>query len=219
MRRFTPEEDQFIRDNYLNLMLSEIGKHLDRTEGTVHQRLKVIGLQVPEEIKAARKQIGFNNLKESGKAHRFQKGNAAYNKGKKMPAHVYEKAKATMFKPGQKPKNTVHFGNPYLHMRTRDDGYVEKLWFIQESTNKRSAYLGYLCRQNGIDLTGKKPILKEGFDHSRAPTFEDIEIVTNAENMRRNSIHRYPEEIVKLCHIKGILKRQINNHLKLQENE
>ena len=133
-----------------------------------------------------------------------------------MAPEVYERCKGTMFKKGNVPASCVHFGKPYLHTRIKEDGYVEKLWFIQEGTNKRSAYLAYLCRQNGIDLTGKKPILKDGFDHSRAPTIEDIMIVTNAENMRRNTVHRYPKEVVRLCQLKGALQRQIN---KLQENE
>jgi len=216
MKRFTPEEDQYIRDNYLTKFLREIGEHLGRTEGTIHQRIKVIGLFIPPDIIKERLQQSFKNLAESGKMSRFQKGIIPHNKGKKMSPEIYEKCKGTMFKPGMVPATCVHFGKPYLYERTREDGYVEKLWFIQEATNKRSAYLAYLCRQNGIDLTGKKPILKEGFDHSRAPTLEDIIVVTNAENMRRNSMHRYPPEVVKLCQLRGALQRQIN---KYQENE
>ena len=216
MKRFTPEEDQYIRDNYLTQFLREMGEHLGRTEGTILGRMTRIGIEVPAEIKLKRLQQSFKNLEESGKMSRFQKGLVPHNKGKKMSPEMYEKCKGTMFKPGQIPATCVHFGKPYLHQRTWEDGYVEKLWFIQEGTNKRSAYLAYLCRQNGIDLTGKKPILKPGFDHSRAPTMEDIMIVTNAENMRRNSLHRYPPEVVKLCQLKGALQRQIN---KLQTNE
>jgi hypothetical protein len=216
MRRFTPEDDQYIRDNYMTQFLREIGEHLGRTEGTVCQRMKVLGLALPENIKTERLQKTFQQLTDSGKTHRFQKGLIPHNKGKKMDPEVYERCKGTMFKPGQLPKNCVHFGKPYLHTRIKKDGYIERTWFIQEGTNKRSAYLAYLCRQNNIDLTGKKPILRDGFDHSRTPTIDDIMIVTNAENMQRNTVHRYPKEVVRLCQLKGALQRQIN---KLQTNE
>lgn len=216
MKRFTPEEDQHIRDNYLTQFLREMGAHLGRTEGTICQRMKLLGIELPAEVKQKRLQQSFKNLEESGKMSRFPKGNVPVNKGQKMAPEVYERCKGTMFKPGQIPATCVHFGKPYLHSRIKKDGYIERTWYIQESTNKRSAYLAYLCRNNGIDLTGKKPILKDGFDHSRAPTMEDIMIVTNAENMRRNSLHRYPPEVVKLCQLKGALQRQIN---KLQTNE
>jgi hypothetical protein len=215
MKRFTPEEDQYIRDNYLTQFLREMGEHLGRTEGTIKGRMDRLGIKLPESIKQKRLEKSFKDLEESGKISRFPKGNIPVNKGKKMSPEMYEKCKGTMFKPGQVPATCVHFGKPYLYERIRD-GITERLWFIQEATNTRSAYLAYLCRQNGIDLTGKKPILKPGFDHSRAPTIEDIMIVTNAENMRRNSLHRYPPEVVKLCQLKGALQRQIN---KIQTNE
>lgn len=216
MRRFTPEEDQYIRDNYMTQFLREMGAHLGRTEGTIRGRMQILGLVVPPEIVKKRLQQSFKRLEQSGKVSRFQKGNIPVNKGQKMSPEVYEKCKGTMFKPGQIPVNTVHFGKPYLYTRKKKDGYVERTWFIQEGTNKRSAYLSYLCRQNGIDLTGKKPILKPGFDHSRAPTIEDVIVVTNSENMRRNTLHRYPKEVVHLCQLKGALQRQIN---KSQKNE
>jgi hypothetical protein len=219
MKRFTPEEDQYISNNYLTLNLQEMADHLNRALGSVFGRMERIGLVVPAEIKLERLQQSFKRLEESGKISRFPKGHVPANKGQKMSPEMYEKCKGTMFKPGQIPATCVHFGKPYLHQRIREDGNVERLWFIQESTNKRSAYLAYLCRKNGIDLTGKKPILKDGFDHSRAPTFEDIMIVTNAENMRRNSLHRYPPEVVKLCQLKGALQHQINKILQNDQEQ
>ena len=216
LRRFTPEEDQYLRDHYLEQSLNQLADSLGRAMGSVAGRVRLLGLVVPEEVKQLRFEQSYKRLAESGKAHRYPKGHIPANKGKKMDAETYEKCKATMFKPGQLPHNTKHFGKPYLHTRKKKNGYVEKLWFIQEGTNKRSAYLAYLCRQHGIDLTGKKPRLKPGFDHSRPPTIDDIIIVSNRKNMKLNSLHRYPPEVVKLVQLKGAIQRQIN---KQKENE
>lgn len=47
-----------------------------------------------------------NHHLPSGIDTRFQKGHQSFNKGKKMTPEMYQKAKATMFKKGHKPKNT-----------------------------------------------------------------------------------------------------------------
>lgn len=159
---------------------------------------------------------GQRLLGTTGVSHRYPKGHVPANKGKKMPDELYERIKHTFFQPGQLPASTVHFGKPYLYQGKNKNGDVVPIWWIQESTNKRSAYLAYLCRQNGIDLTGKKPRLKPGFDHSRPPTMDDILIVTNAEHLMQNSIYRYPEEVVSLIKTRAVLTRQIN---KLNSNE
>ena len=210
MKRFTPSEDEYIRQNYLDLSLNEMGKYLGRSFGSVHGRMIILGLVVPPHILQQRHQKSFERLAELGKISRYKKGNVPVNKGKKLPPEVYEKAKPTMFKKGQMPHNMVHNGQPYLHTRRRENGYIEKLWFIQEGTNKRSAYMAYLCRKHGIDLTGKKPRLKPCFDHKQAPTINDIIIVTNAENMAANSLVNYPPEVVKMIQLKGVLTREIN---------
>jgi hypothetical protein len=215
MKRFTPSEDDYIRQNYLQLSLNQMGNHLGRVLNSVHGRMKVLGLVVPKEILRQRHKASFAHLAESGKVGRFKKGHVPVNKGQKMPPEVYAKAAATMFKKGHTPHNTVHNGQPYLYTRKRN-GRVEKLWFIQEGVCKRSAYLAYLCRRHGIDLTGRKPRLKPGFNHQQPPTINDIIIVTNAENLAANSYANYPPDVVKLIQAKGVLTRQIN---KIKQHE
>lgn len=172
MKRFSTQEDDFIRDNYLELSLNEMGEKLGRSFGSVYGRMKCLGLKVPNEVKTERFIKSYRKLAEAGKANRFVKGHVPPNKGVPMSPEVYEKCAKTMFKKGNVPHTQVHNGQPYLYTRQRRNGYTEKLWFIQEGTNKRSAYLAYLCRQNGIDLTGKKPILKPGFSHLSPPTID-----------------------------------------------
>jgi len=165
------------------------------------------------------KNRGFKlGLSKNGNTGRFKKGSIPANKGKKMDAALYQKCKPTMFKKGNVPATTKHFFKPYLYLR-KGKGYEEKLWFIQiKAENRREPYLSYLCRQNGIDLKGKIPRLRDGFDINTVPTFEDIIIITYEENMRLNSVHNYPEEIRDLILIKGALNRQINKKNELRNN-
>ncbi len=55
----------------------------------------------------------------TGRTGTFTPGQAAMNKGKKMPFHP--NSARTRFKPGQLPHNTKHLG----HERVTKDGYVE----------------------------------------------------------------------------------------------
>lgn len=43
---------------------------------------------------------------------------------------------------------------------------------------------------------------------------ENLEIISMAENMKRNTIHNYPDDLKEILMLKGRIKRQINKHLK-----
>lgn len=47
---------------------------------------------------------------------------------------------------------------------------------------------------------------------------DNLEQVTRAELMRRNTIHRLPEELADVCRLKGVLTRVINNRSQRNEN-
>lgn len=64
--------------------------------------------------------IGNHHL-NTGRTGRFEKGQAAHNKGQKMPKEVYEKAKYTMFSKGHTPANHKPVGSERVNV----DGYIE----------------------------------------------------------------------------------------------
>ena len=204
---WTESETKKLIDEFPNRKTEFIANELNLPYHIVSNKAYRLRLKKTNEFM---KQFGNRLDGIKGSDFRFKKGHIPANKGKKMPSEVYDKTKHTFFQPGHTPVTTKYFGKPYLRIRKRKDGYIEKVWFIQESTNKTSAYLSYLCRTNGIDMQGKIPVLKQDFDNSRAPTLQDIEVITYEENMQRNSLYRYPKELVRLIKVKGALQRQIN---------
>lgn len=64
--------------------------------------------------------IGNHHL-NSGKTGCFQKGHVPSNKGKKMPAEVYEKVRYTMFPKGHMPVQHRPVGSERINV----DGYIE----------------------------------------------------------------------------------------------
>lgn len=216
MKRFTPEEDKIIKELYLTEVLQSMADILDRPLGSVVGRMKLLGLKVPAEIIKKRLSTGSKN----GIQHRYEKGHIPVNKGKKWNEYMSKEAQTkslqTAFKTGLVPATTKYFGEPYLHTRKRKNGYFERLWYIQPmGGGRRQSYLHYLCEQRGINMTGKKARLKEGYNIEKCPSFEDITIISNEKNMQLNSVHRLPKEIQPIIQLKRVLTREINK----QKNE
>jgi hypothetical protein len=50
MRFFTPEEDDFLRQNYMTIPTKRMSLTLGRSESSARQRMALIGIVVPEEV-------------------------------------------------------------------------------------------------------------------------------------------------------------------------
>lgn len=111
----TTEQDRYLRENVHMRSSKELAEMLN----------KKFGIHLSEnQIRGYKSRYGIT----SGFDGKFKKGMAPANKGKKMPKEVYEKAKATMFKPGDKPHNTQPVGTTLK----RSDGY----WWCKYHDNK-----------------------------------------------------------------------------------
>lgn len=108
---------------YTDLFPKEICEYiLGHYKGTGYQQMADILKQEygREYTKQQIRSFYRNRHLDSGlKGNLFVKGQESHNKGQKMPPHVYEKAKATMFKKGNRPHNAVPIGTEVV----RDDGY------------------------------------------------------------------------------------------------
>jgi hypothetical protein len=158
-----------------------------------------MGIKKSEEFKNSDKS-GRHNLIEGGKAHRFKKGNIPQNKGKKMPENMYEKCKATMFKKGNRPSNwkpdgTINERDGYLYYKLSDSNWIlyhHKIW--------KDA--------NGPVPKGSVIRFKDG--NRMNCILDNLELVSMVDNMKKNTIHRFPEEIQQVIKLKSKLNRKIN---------
>jgi hypothetical protein len=207
MKRFTSEEDQFIEDHYLSLPAFVIEKLLGRAKGTVRQRMPLLGLLLPETIKA-----GFIN------GSFFKKGTVPANKGKKISEYVSPEKiniiKRTQFKKGQLPKNTL-FDNAvvkrkdktgiiYLYVRVKQAQWIPLQRHIWEQYN------GPIPPRHNIIFKDRNTF---------NCNLDNLEMVSNAELLNRNSAHRFGPDLFKIIQLRGALNRQINKRLKQLSNE
>ena len=106
--KYTDEMKQFILENYKGVSTKELTDRFNARFGTDLE---------PKNMKYYK----ANHHLDSGLDGRFAPGHISFNKGKKMPADMYEKCKGTMFKKGNIPGNHRPVGSE----RINKYGYIE----------------------------------------------------------------------------------------------
>lgn len=195
MRKFTPEEDNFIRDNYLILPLKRISKMLGRSESSARQRLHLLGLTVPKEI-----------AQKFKKQSQYQPGRTPENKGKKqsefMSQEGIERTKSTRFKTGHEPHNTKFDG----HERISKDGYIE----IRVKKGKYALKHRWMWEQKHGKIPPGHIVIFKDADRMNIQ-LDNLELISRDENAIRNKLApNYPREIQKAEYLLTKIKRKTN---------
>ncbi len=199
---FTPDEDKLLKKLYSDTLTAVIAEKLNRSERSVFNRAQYLGLRKSKEFI---KSIGFQQGSEVGKRYRFSKGHTPANKGKKMPPKVKEKIKHTFFKKGHKPHNTKANGCISVHMDRRT-GIQYK--YIRISENNWKELHRYIYeKEHGPIPQGFNVVFKDG--NALNCNIENLELMSNAELMRRNTIHRFTPEVKQTIRLLGKLNRTI----------
>jgi len=146
-----------------------------------------------------------------GASFRFKPGHKTWNDGMKGWQSGRRSAE-TRFKAGRKPHTWVPVGSERvtddgtLQRKVSDTGYPPRDW--------RAVHALIWEEHNGPVPLGHICVLKNR--DKRDFRIENIEYITRAENMRRNSYHRYGEEVARAIQLRGALNRQINKRLRQQ---
>lgn len=168
-----------------------------------------------------KKSEAFNASEQSGRIKKgeqrsvttqFKKGCQAANKGKRMEALIKNKAKLKkwkdgLWKKGNKPHNTGTDGE--IRWR-KNPGY----YFIRISEGYWEFLHRYLWKKENGDIPeGHNIVYKDG--NHRNCTIENLDCISNEELALRNTIHRYPKEVVEVIR----LKSKLNNQIKEQDGK
>lgn len=203
MRKYSQELIDKICAEYPHTYTKDLAVKYGITEKKIYNIVNDRGVKKTAEHIEKMLQKTSNNLLESGKVHRFEKGQTAWNKGKYMRV-----SKRTEFKDGHKPHNYRPVGSE----RITADGYRERK--IADPNKWRGVHLILWEEENGPIPPKHKVIFAD--NNKQNIVIENLILVTFGEAMRRNTIHRYPTEIKQAIRTISKLKKTIKNHGKKQ---
>lgn len=199
---WTPEEEQLLRKRYADEDTASIAKDLQRPVGKVYAKAAQLGLHKSDAYTARYLHECGLQRAERGRASRFQKGLVPWNKGMKG-LQASGRAKETQFGKGHMPHNWVPVGTEQVR-----DGYLyRKVTDTRSRHDWKLVHVMLWEEHNGPIPEGFILCFHDGIKSHI--TIDNLELITRAERMRRNTIHRYPPELKDAIRAVGKLKRTI----------
>ena len=205
--RFTDSMLEILTEKYPNTPTFKIAEELGIPITSVYHKANKLGLKKsPEYLEttfSGRLRPGSN----IGGKTRFPKGNIPFNKGKKMNPETYEKVKDTMFQKGQKPHNTKEIGRVNLR---RDKSNIP-YYFIKISDGIWEPLHRVIWQLHNGDIPEKMKIsFIDG--NSLNCQINNLQMVSEADLMRKNSHRNIPKELLEVIKLKNKLISKINSY-------
>ena len=209
-RLWTEEEKRIVAEMYPEHLASEIAELLGRTVVQVRDCAYRMGVRSSYEKIVRTGLMGVDHPKAV--AGRFKKGHVPSNKGKKMPAEIYAKCSATMFKKGDMP----HTYRPVGSERVNVDGYVEVK--VADPNKWKLKHRVIWEEAHGPIPKGHNVQFRDG--NGQNLSLDNLYLISRADQMRNeNHMSRYPQEVREVIHLKAAIKRKITLHNKKQHGK
>jgi hypothetical protein len=203
---WTAEEISLLKEifphNHTNKVCEKIGK----SYYAVANMANILGLKKDPEFKAAMLERLGRQLENKGTQYRFKKGVPPHNAGKKTPEHILEKCRHTFFKKGNIPPNAKKEWTEVY----RTDKLGKKYTMIKLPNERRLRYKHiWLWEQhNGKVPEGYNVVFKD--KNPLNCTIENLECISKAELMKRNTMQRFPKELQTVMRLVKKIKRITN---------
>ena len=197
---WTPEDDADLRQLYPHHDIRQLMAMFGREEKAVQARAHRLGLRKAEGYVAPQ-------------LNTFQKGHATWNKGMKG---LDIGGKATRFQKGRKP----HTWRPIGHVRVSKEGYLQRKVTDTGYPPRDWRPVHHLIWEEHTGQPvpeGHALVFRDGNRRNFDPA--NLELVSRADLMRRNTYLRFPQPLREVVQLKGALNRMINNRSKQHEDE
>lgn len=202
---FSPREIAMLYERYPHAIdTAALAKEMKRTVSAIHAAAARRGIRKTEHA------IALIAKQYTGKGGQFTKGFTPWNKGMKG-YQAGGRSAQTRFVAGQKPHTTLPVGS----YRITKDGYLEQKWReAPGNANQRWRSVHRLVWEaaHGAVPKGHIVIFKAGKSTNvlEEITLDRLELISRAENLRRNHPRSICPELGKLYAIKGAITRQVN---------
>jgi len=204
-RPWSKKEKQYLRKHYPNMVTWAIAMRLGRSERSVYGAAQKLGLTKSERFLKSDWGGVFQKGHRPSPETEFKPGHRPHNKGQKGFG-AGGRSVETRFKKGNRP----HTWQPVGSETIDSCGYKRRKVSDHGAPQQRWAFVHHILwtDHNGPIPPGHIVVFKNGLkDDIR---IENLELITREENLRRNSLHRFPRELVDVIRIRGVLNRKIN---------
>jgi hypothetical protein len=146
--------------------------------------------------------------RKKGESTRFQPGQQPWNKGTHYQAGG--RSAETRFKPGHRSGRAAENFKPLGFERLSKEGYLERKINEDMPFKRRWRFVHLILWESvhGPVPPGHAVAFRDG--NKQHIALDNLELITRAELMRRNTCHNYPKEIARVIQLRGAITRQIN---------
>lgn len=207
-RPWTPEDVAQLRAIYPDLPTADVAALMGRTVRALYAQAQKIGLQKSPEFFASEASGRLlRGQSTRSRATQFKPGHKTWNKGMKG---LDIGGQATRFQPGNRTGRANNLYKPIGTERLSRDGYLERKVHddLPLQSRWRAVHLLIWEAAHGPLPPGHAVVFRDG--DKRHISLDNLELITRADLMRRNTRHNLPKPINDLIMARAVLVRAIN---------
>lgn len=208
-RPWSPDDEELLEKLYPDTPMPELVRIFQRHERAIYTKAGAMGVKRSPAYLASEHACRLRRGDNIGAEFRFKKGNQSWNKG--LKGWSAPGTEATQFKPGQVNGRAAQLLRPLGSERISKDGIRQRKIKMDGPPQARWKSVHEIIweEHNGARPAGFLVVFK---DRNRDNlSIDNLELITRAENCRRNSIHRYPPELKAAIRKLAKLKRTIED--------
>ena len=210
-RRFwTKDEEHLLTQLYPSTPMPELIQRFNRLDRAIYSKAKAMGLSRSAEYLASEHACRLRKGDNVGAEFRFKAGQQPWNAGMNG-WQAGGRSAETRFKPGTINGSAAERLKPVGFERVTDDGILQRKIRADGPPHRRWQSVHEIIweEHNGPRPAGHLVVFKDG---NRCNfSLDNLELISRAENCRRNSIHRYPPELKHAIRTLAKLKRTIED--------
>ena len=208
-RVWTPYEDDVLRRLYPITKTEHLALYFGCEIESVYKRATRLGIKKSAEWLASEEACRLRGHPEVGEPYRFKPGHVPFNKGLRRPGWSPGRMAETQFKKGEMAGAARKKWKPIGTRRFSEEGYLEVKFREREGRhgNWKGVHTILWEEKHGPVPKGYALAFKDGDKtHIR---LDNLELISRADLMRRNSVHTLPKELADVIQLAGALKRKL----------
>jgi hypothetical protein len=226
-RLWEPEDDAILRARYPHEQTALVAAALCRSVRALYVRARQLELTKTDIYLASPAACRLRREASAASiATRFKPGQVPINKGVRRPGWAPGRMKSTQFKSGERRGAASRNWMPVGSIRVDYEGYQRikvREWEPGEATGFGNTRIWPLLQRHtweqvhGPIPPGHAVVFKDG--NRQHCAIENLELISRADLMKRNTIHNLPQPLVQTIQLLGALNRQIRKRRRDGEDD